>query len=95
MAILAATRVGSRAPAGNYWRQTFEVECSTGTPADEWFETGFYELVAATPVTLGDTDRGINVLLNAQGTGAATTSKGSVGIEASGACTAHVTVLGR
>lgn len=80
MAVVTATALTSKIPAGPHWMQVFSANGGAGA-ADEWIETGFGEILAAFIVTTGDTVDTHNVLVNAQGTGAAQTSGGSVGFE--------------
>ena len=96
MAALTATQIGDRIPIGNEFEYTYSVPVANAAAADEWFVTRFSKILSATTQVLGTTDRGVNVVLNASGTGvAADTNAGNLGIEATGAATVIVRVRGR
>jgi hypothetical protein len=95
MAALTATKVGDRTPAGRYWEQTYSVALTGSSPADEWFVTGYDEVIAVRGIaaigTAGPVDWPASAL-NKLGTGGAT-SLGALGIESVAAQTVHVTLL--
>jgi len=96
-AITDFTRVGDKRPSGRYFEQTYEIVVANSASATEWIATGFGTIVAIVGhAVLGTTDRGCSFVRNAQGTGVtAGDNPGDLGIEATGAATVSVTVLGR
>lgn len=96
MAALTATQIGSRQSVGDQFEYVYSVPIANAAAADEWIVTRFSKILSANTQVLGTTDRGVNVVLNARGTGvAADTNAGDLGIEGSGAATVLVTVRGR
>lgn len=97
MAALTTSKLGDvKMSLGRWFVKAFSV--TTGAAAaDEWIATGFSRVEAVLGHAVqGTTDRGVNFVLNARGTGvAAETNAGDLGIEATGAVTVHVLVLGR
>lgn len=97
MAALTATAIGGKRPSGRFFEQTYSVAISNSAAADEYVVTNLKQIFAVVGHAVqGTTDRGVNFVLNAQGTGqTAGSTLGSLGIEATGAATVHFTVLGR
>ena len=97
MAVLAITSKSARIPLGPYWMQAFRVTCGD-TASDEWIVTGFSDVKAVVgSVIIGATEEADTncFLRNAQGTGAAATSGGCLGIQVGAALPIEVTVLGK
>ena len=91
------TQLGDKRPNGRYFEVTWAVPVVNSASATEWISTGLHKIVAVLGHAVqGATDRGVNFVINAQGTGGTDgDSNGDLGIEATGAATVHVTVLGR
>jgi len=96
-AITDFTRIGDKRPSGRYFEQTYAIVVANSASATEWIATGFSRIIAVVGHAVqGTTDRGVNFVINGQGTGTtAGDNLGDLGIEATGAATVHVTVLGR
>lgn len=97
MAALTPTFISGKRPSGRFFEVTFSVPVANSAAADEWVSTGLHEILAVVGHAVqGATDRGVNFVINAQGTGVtAGTNLGDLGIEGTGAATVHVTVIGR
>ena len=96
MAALTATQIGNREVLGDRTRLQFTATIANAAAADEWIATGMTKLLSAQVQTTGTTTSGINVVLNARGTGvAAGTNLGDLGIEGVAGCGVIVTVEGR
>jgi len=98
MAVLAIASETARMPMGPYWMKSFVVTTVTaGAQSDEWIVTGFTDIkaVVGSVITGPTEDIDTNCFLrNAEGTGAAATSGGSLGIQVGAALPIEVTVLG-
>jgi len=97
MAVLTITSRSAKMPMGPYWMQTFGVTAANPAASDEWIVTGFNNVVAVvgSVITGATEDIDTNCFLrNAEGTGAAATSGGSLGVQVGAALPIEVTVLG-
>ncbi len=98
MPALSATKITRKQPFGPHWIQTFEVTTG-GNPAetDEHIVTEFRNVIGVLGSTvLGTAERGLNFVLNAEGTAdAQNSSYGNLAVEATSASTLlQVTVIG-
>jgi hypothetical protein len=99
MADLVVTNIAKRVPLGKHFLTVARVTIASTAAADERIEaedTYLSEILAVGHAVLGTTNRGVNMVMNATGTGETEGgSPGEVGIEASGACHVIVWMLGR
>ena len=96
MAVITATQIGKRQPVGDQFEYVYLVPVSNTAAADEWIDTPFQTILSAFTQVNTTSDRGVNIVLNARGTGvAAGTNGGDLGIEATAATNVLVTVRGR